>query len=207
MNKLIVFSLLMLSTYSYAQEDYKAHLENPNEVGVDIAGLRNYDNLPGIYYERQLNHHTAVGIITGYNNYDDSFDDGYYYYDDETNANENFYFSLYGRYYVKDYITQSFLYLLFDHDAKVRYFIEGSTGLSTLEKKITERTIDNAGNYVLQRNKQNFTDATLGIGFGSKILYKEKFSLTMITGLGGYLFNDKNSNNFFYFNFNLGYRF
>jgi|GEM_PF-5989669 len=220
MKKITLSCFLFLSLVSNAQEKFTAHLDNPNEVGLNLVGIRNDNFLPGVYYERQLDHHFSLGATIGYStnsnnsNYYYSDEDSLYYENDyyendyyDNNGLETFNFNIYGRYYLKDYITESFLYLFFDHNVKVRYFLESTAGMAVLKNKFTETIKDTNNVYTIQRTTHNFTDATLGVGTGLKLLFNRKISLEMHGGGGSYLFNNKQAKSYLYFNLGLGYRF
>lgn len=210
MKKIAWASALLLSLASYSQKnDFTAHLDHPNEVGFNIVGTRNGSTTPGVYYERQINHNIGLGAIVGFSSEETNQNDDNTYSDSfwGNNGRETFNFNAYGRYYFKDYITQSFLYLFFDNNVKIRYFIEGTAGLSTLKNRFTERTKNANDIYVIQRNNHKFTDATLGLGYGIKLLAFERFSIEMYGGGGKYLFNKKQAEGYAYFNLGLGYRF
>ena len=215
MKKIALGCLFLLSLNTNAQQKFTAHLDDPNELGLNLVGIRNRNFLPGVYYERQLNHHFSLGAIIGYStnsnnsNYYYSDEDSLYYENDfyDNNGLETFNFNIYGRYYLKDYITESFLYLFFDHNVKVRYFLESTAGLSVLKNKFTETIKDTNNVYTIQRTTHKFTDATFGVGTGLKLLFNRKFSLEMHGGGGNYLFNKKQAKAYVYFNLGLGYRF
>jgi len=189
---LLIIGLACLSLHAQENKTFKPHLEYKNEIRI---GVENFTT--SIEYERQFTDHLSLGTVIRFSNEPE-------YYDSQ-NRYESFNMTLRGRVYLKDYITHSFLYLLFNDAFKIRYFFEGNVGYSKGIETITERFIDENDNYYLQRNTYDTNNIIGSFGFGGKLLLNKKFSTEFSFGPGKTFSGNQAYHG--YFRTGLGYRF
>ena len=148
-------------------------------------------------YERKMTNHLSLGLVGQYAINNEDFNNDYN--EEELNI------SLRGRYYFKHFITHSFLYLFFDDNIKVRYYVVSSAGYSYNSSNITKRFLNNENNFVIARDIEQNHNALISFGAGMKLLTFEKFTIEFSTGGGNFLSN--NNDGYDYIRFGFGYQF
>ncbi len=197
MKKIVLFTFLLATTISFAQEKEEIYPQDVNkkyEIKLNAFSLIVFSSLD-VSYEYLLNKDSSFGVGVFYN-FNDINDDLYY--------PKKFSLTPYYRWY-------------FSETRFARgFFVEGFGMLNTYEdKKYYYSGYDNNGNYIDNSELLKETDFALGISVGGKFIIKSGFTAEVYGGVGRNLFNNDNNNNNVNFSndlitrggISLGYRF
>jgi hypothetical protein len=189
MKKIVLFTFLLATTISFAQEKEATYPQDVNkkyEVKLNAFSLIVFSSLD-VSYEYLLNKDSSFGVGVFYN-FNDVNDDLYY--------PKKFSVTPYYRWY-------------FSETRFARgFFVEGFGMLNTYEDNYYN------GNYNSDQTVKE-TDFALGISVGGKFIIKSGFTAEIYGGVGRNLFNNDNNNNNVNFSndlitrggISLGYRF
>ena len=195
MKKIVLFTFLLATTISFAQEKEEIYPQDVNkkyEIKLNAFSLIVFSSLD-VSYEYLLNKDSSFGVGVFYN-FNDINDDLYY--------PKKFSLTPYYRWY-------------FSETRFARgFFVEGFGMLNTYEDNEYSYYYDNNGNYIDNSEPLKETDFALGISVGGKFIIKSGFTAEVYGGVGRNLFNNDNNNNVNFSNdlitrggISLGYRF
>ncbi len=173
-----LITLILLSIFSIqAQDNNDNTQQNFNEVKLN--GLYLVIGAIDVAYERTLNEESGIGISL------------FLPFDEDVNADINYYISPYYRFY-------------FGEKYAAGFFLEGFGMLNSIDRFQLE--FDNFGNVI--DSNDNITDFALGIGFGGKWVTNRGFIGELNLGVGRNLFNNDTIDDFVgKLAITLGYRF
>ena len=176
MKKIVLFTFLLATTISFAQEKEEIYPQDVNkkyEIKLNAFSLIVFSSLD-VSYEYLLNKDSSFGIGVFYN-FNDINDDLYY--------PKKFSLTPYYRWY-------------FSETRFARgFFVEGFGMLNTYEDNEYSYYYDNNGNYIDNSEPLKETDFALGISVGGKFIIKSGFTAEVYGGVGRNLFNNSNNNN------------
>ncbi|VAV86012.1 hypothetical protein MNBD_BACTEROID02-180 [hydrothermal vent metagenome] len=178
MKNYLLTTLILLSIFSIqAQNNNDDIQQNYNEVKLN--GLYLVLGVIDVTYERTLNEESGVGISL------------FLPFDEDINADINYYISPYYRFY-------------FGKKYAAGFFLEGFGMLNSIDR--VQFQFDNLGNVI--DISDNITDFALGIGFGGKWVTNKGFIGELNLGVGRNLFNNDTIDDFVgKLAITLGYRF
>ena len=176
MKKIVLFTFLLATTISFAQEKEEIYPQDVNkkyEIKLNAFSLIVFSSLD-VSYEYLLNKDSSFGVGVFYN-FNDINDDLYY--------PKKFSLTPYYRWY-------------FSETRFARgFFVEGFGMLNTYEDNEYNYYYDNNGNYIDNSEPLKETDFALGISVGGKFIIKSGFTAEVYGGVGRNLFNNSNNNN------------
>jgi hypothetical protein len=196
MKKIALFTFLLATTISFAQEKEATYPQDVNkkyEVKLNAFSLIVFSSLD-VSYEYLLNKDSSFGIGVFYN-FNDVDNDLYY--------PKRFSITPYYRWY-------------FSETRFARgFFVEGFGMLNTYEdNEYYNYYYDNNGNYISNNETFKETDFALGVSVGGKFIIKSGFTAEIYGGVGRNIFNNDSNNNVNFSNdlitrggISLGYRF
>jgi hypothetical protein len=174
MKKIVLFTFLLATTISFAQEKEEIYPQDVNkkyEIKLNAFSLIVFSSLD-VSYEYLLNKDSSFGVGVFYN-FNDINDDLYY--------PKKFSLTPYYRWY-------------FSETRFARgFFVEGFGMLNTYEDNEYSYYYDNNGNYIDNSEPLKETDFALGISVGGKFIIKSGFTAEIYGGVGRNLFNKDNN--------------